>query len=424
MPIHSVEFKLGRADLLFDIFSFSPALAADKSPSVLRDSIEHAINQTLSRDLCYSAWAVVSSKSQWKWVDDDVYSVRITSPNKEVECYKQIYPKFLKAVAKGRKIYDQQIPALNKRRKQLVAEWNKEHPKYPKTVADVPSYFLPPFGLSMANSNAVQLLHYPPAETLTYMDYLYSPTNRRWENLLGYNGYPGAKNTLVETIVDIGPIAAAGGSIGGQLIEPVLDNFHAYAVTMLKALLRHSKSGKTTTPIVAYGSPVGKWLWKHFKRQISAQKVRMIVEDGKPVAPEIGEVFSIKFLGPKGPSTPVLCANHPIKFNYYDSDYKKAEKETKKVEAIEDIDRKSAIVLSQDLIAAGWHAAMSENWQKDPDPMKIRNELFAKWGNHKGAEFKKLFQIFREQVIEFSLSSIPAVNTEAWLEQLEEAMGQ
>jgi hypothetical protein len=50
--------------------------------------------------------------------------------------------------------------------------------------------------------------------------------------------------------------------------------------------------------------------------------------------------------------------------------------------------------------------------------------LFAKWGNHKSAEFKKLFQIFREQVIEFSLESLPSVNTKVWLEQLEEAMGQ
>ncbi len=147
MSVSTISFELGRAVELYDIFSFSPKLAADKSPSSLRDSIEHSINQTILRDGFFSAWAVVSNESRRVWKDDDVYSVRISSPQHDVSAYEVAFPKFLAAIAAGRKIYEAQLPVLAARRKKLVEEWNKLYPDGHYTEADFDCFFLPPFGL-------------------------------------------------------------------------------------------------------------------------------------------------------------------------------------------------------------------------------------------------------------------------------------
>ena len=146
----------------------------------LGDVIGHVFNQTLQRDLFYGAWADV-------WDDDGQYGVKITSPQDDVSAYGDVIPPFLAAAKKGLAKY-----------KELK-------------ITDPDLSFLPPMGLSMVRRKSVQLLHYPPTEAMTYSDYLYSPTNRRWESLLGYNGCDGSQYSLLETIVDAVPIAAPGG---------------------------------------------------------------------------------------------------------------------------------------------------------------------------------------------------------------------
>lgn len=428
---HTVHIELGTAAQLLNAFSFSPGVSA-KSPAVLKDAIEHSINQTLLRDLCYSAWAVVQHQSPWKWEDDDRYSVRITSPHHDISRFEQTLPGFLSAIQLGHDIYESQQDALEKQREKLIEEGNKDRSdtQHQLTKADFESWYLPPFGLSMINTNCIQLLHYPPASTITYMDYLYSPTNRRWENLLGYNDYPGAENSLCETIVDIAPIAASGGARGGALIEPLLENdvFGKYAQTQLKNLLRPSKDGKTTQPIVAYGTPVGVWLARNYGDELKAQKVKMVLgKDGKPKRPQTCAVFTLQLQDKDGPATPVMCANHPIKFNYYDKDFKKAlgappknRQEQKKLS-----DRQSAIVLSQDLIAAGWQGEMAQKWESNTDAdlyKKVALSKIKQWNEHGGTRFNELLEIFREQVDEFSLSDMPEVDTDAWEQLLKESL--
>ena len=431
MTIHHSHIELGTASQLQQVYSFAPGVK-EKKPASLKDAIEHSINQTLLREGFYSAWAVVMHKSRWTWDDDDVYTVKITSPHHGVSGFKKTLTKFINAIRGGYQIYQEQQPALEAQRKKLVEEAHAANPDsdHPLTEADYACYFLPPFGLSMVATDCIQLLHYPPDSTLTYMDYLYSPTNRRWESLLGYNDYPGEKNTRVETIVDIAPIAASGGSRGGKLIEPLLekDVFAPYAKAMLQALLRESKDGKSTQPIVAYGGPVGEWLQKNYGKDLAAQGVEMARDDdGNPLRPEVCQAFVLHFFGDDGPGTPVLCANHPIKFNYYDKDLGHAQHqpEADREAAIKAADKVAADVLSQDLICAGWQARMAQGWYKNTDPdfyKTVRKNMIVQWSNEGGTRFKELLEVFREQVKEFALGSMPEVDGEAWQRTLDEAL--
>jgi hypothetical protein len=430
MTIHHLHIELGTAAQLLPVFSFAPGVA-DKNPALLKDAIEHSINQTLLRDRFYSAWGVVMHKSRYTWDDDDVFTVKVTSPHHDVSGFQRTLGKFINAIRLGHQIYQQQQPALEAQRKKLVAQAHAANPDsdHPLTKADFACYFLPPFGLSMVATDCIQLLHYPPDSTLTYMDYLYSPTNRRWESLLGYNNYPGEKNTLVETIVDIAPIAASGGSRGGQLIQPLLekDVFAPYAKAMLQALLRTSKDGKSTQPIVAYGGPVGAWLQKNYAEKLAAQGVAITSDDDGNLRPEVCEAFVLHFLGEDGPGTPVICANHPIKFNYYDKDLGSAQKLTgaDREAAIKAADKAAGDVLSQDLICAGWQARMAQGWYTNTDPdfyKNVRKTMFAQWSDGTGTRFREMLEVFRVQVKEFALESMPRVNSKAWQRTLDRAL--
>lgn len=118
--------------------------------------------------------------------------------------------------------------------------------------------FLLPFGLAMTNVRSVKLFHFPPNETFYYADYLYSPTNRRWECLLAQNGFDGRDNTLVERIVGVVPIAAAGGAM--EEIAPYNFDFLDYGQKQLPTFLAAGKP--VTPPVVAYGGPARDCLWK------------------------------------------------------------------------------------------------------------------------------------------------------------------
>jgi len=337
MSSNSVTFPIGTESDLTPLFAYQPTGVP------LWDGIGHTINQTLLRDLFYGAWAQAwLKKSKPTPKPTDQYQVTITSPNADhdVTAYATQIPAFIAAVSTGIGIY------------------NTNKSKLPSTGVS----FLPPFGLSMLNTGSIQLLHYPPSETLNYMDYLYSPTNRRWENLLGYNAYPGAQNSLVETIVDVIPIAAAGGTDGSKALIPVQDAFVPYVQEMLNVYLRRSPGGTATQPVVAYGGPVMSFLEDNFKQS-----------NLRPLS-----LISLQLLT-GGPATPVLCANHPSEFLYYKSSQEKEFTE----------------ILVQDLTAAGWQTKMSQN--PDADPKQTLQDVSTYWGQNPNL----VDQIFAEQVAEF-----------------------
>lgn len=329
MSSNSVTFPIGTESDLTPLFAYSPLS--------LREGIEHTLNQTLLRDLFYGSWAQA-------WLDkkSGQYQVQISSPNADHDftAYSSKIPAFIATASTGFGIY------------------NANKSKLPATGFS----FLPPFGLSMVNTRSIQLLHYPPSETMDFMDYLYSPTNRRWENLLAYNAYPGARNTLVETIVDLIPIAAAGGSAGSTALEAVQDAFVTYVQEMLNVYLRPSPGGTATQPIVAYGGPVISYLETNFDQSEL----------------DVLSLISLQLL-PGGPATPVLCANHPSRFLYYQPGQQKEFTE----------------MLVQDLTAAGWQAKMSQN--PDRDPAKTLQAVSQYWEKNS----KLVDQIFAEQVAEF-----------------------
>lgn len=363
---HAVSFDLGEETTLAPLYPYIPAGAT------LADCINHSINQTLLRDLQFGAWAYVSvvpqtktDKKTGKTIENKIYRVRIISPDlkADVSRYATLIPAYLKAAGLALRLFYQGMAKAN---------------PIPTGVS-----FLTPFGLAMMNTQSIQLLHYPPSETLNYMDYLYSPTNRRWENLLGCNSFPGARNTLLETIVDLLPVAANGGAAGAAAIEPFGTMFKPYVDQMLNVLLRSTPNKKATQPIVAYGGPVMNYLQTTYKpkdlsRSITGNK-------GPNLAPL--SLISLPLLK-GGPQTAVLCANHPAQFMYYNPKMKN------------DPDQGYAHfrnVLQQDLIAAGWQSEMSQH--PEAKPLEVLQKVHAKWTARKNQD--RVDAIFDEQVAEF-----------------------
>ncbi len=301
------------------------------------DFIGHTLNQTLQRDMFFGSWADV-------FTDNGEFGVKITSPGDDVSSYCELIPAYFAAAKTAYSIFEK------------------------AGITDPKLHFLLPFGLCMARTQSIQLLHFPPTECLTYMDYLYSPTNRRWESLLGYSGYDGTRNTRVERIVDVVPIAAPGGDSTG--ISPYNNVFASYGKEMLKALLSPDQTGKATQPVVAYGGPVRDWLESTFPDQIREQ-----IPKGKL---DVLSVVSLPLYDDKTP-TPVLCANHPSMYFYLiKKPYENREK-----------------IMKQDLVAAGWQTKMSRN--RDADPISTRDELKTYWDS----ESDKLKNIIESQDTEF-----------------------
>ena len=221
-----VAISLGSdEDELEQLFSYD----SDESDSGLQltDVIGHWFNQTLIRANFYGAWAEAWYPSPKSGVTD--FGIKLTSPTDDVSAYGGIIPKFLAAGRAGLEL------------------WNSiENP--PEGL-----FFQLPLGLSMANTRAIQLLHYPPITVRQYMNYLYSPTNRRCESLLCFHHYPGPDLRLVETITDLVPIAADGGNAGAKQVDSYNATFVVYDRKMLAARLRDP----STRQVVAYGGARG-----------------------------------------------------------------------------------------------------------------------------------------------------------------------
>jgi hypothetical protein len=402
----SVSFVLGDDTSLPSLFPYVPSAAT------LADCIQHTINETLSRDLQYGAWAHVAAKPD-AVTKLHSYHVTITSPDPkaDVRPYQTLLQGFVAAAGRALALYYQGM--------------GRPVPT-PMNVS-----FLPPFGLAMLNTASIQLLHYPPSETKNYADYLYSPTNRRWESLLGYNGHPGAQYTLLETIVDLLPIAADGGASGAAALKcfdpqkgakspPV---FQPYVEEMLRLILRPTSSATATQPVVAYGGPVMNFLAAAYPESRD-QATEVTGNRG----PELWPLSLIQVPFVKGgPPTWILCANHPAQFMYYspstaapgDAASDTAPSVASKIPfapkaklvasanpkllpegaaPASNNDRAHFMkVLQQDLVAAGWQSQMSRT--PDADAVATLKAQYDKWFTH--ADRDLLNSIFDQQVQQF-----------------------
>jgi hypothetical protein len=326
---NKVEITLeGTKEQLSKIFSYSEDRYEVKDGqgkecqlTTLSSYIAHYFDQTLQRDHHEGAWSQVLLNKNGEYV------LKMYCENADLSPYEQKVPAMLKVAQVGVEIFE----------KKVVGD-----------LAACPIEFLLPFGLSLANTKSVQLLHYPPLETLVYQDYLYSPTNRRWENLLGFNVKKLTNFSELETIVDIVPLAAPGDD--GKDLAKFTSTFTDYIKEMLKVTL--TATSKKTQPLVAYGSPVRDWLTGAFGDQITVKL-------------EVLTFLSLKMLDDDS-LTPVLCANHPSQYLYMTDQGPSASK---------------TLVMTQDLIAAGWQVKMADNPQLDPQ--QVLNEVTSYWDNNK-----------------------------------------
>ncbi len=351
----SIDIGLGYEQDIAGLFQFG-----EDGPCLV-DAITFVFSQTLQRDMFFGSWAQAYRNGNGE------YRLKITSPNDDVSAYEQLIPKYIEAGKQAMASYYENVPYS------VREGWD----------------FLLPFGLAMANVKSIQLLHFPPLETFTYKDYLYSPTNRRWECLLAQNNFNGTNNTPVERIIDVAPIAAPGGA--GKELTDYNQDFIPYAKAQLTNFLRplEETNNELTQPVVAYGGPVHKWLKQAFKLKAT---------------PKTLEIVKLNILEGEGaPCTWVLCANHPSEY-LYDTNI-----------PLEDAHKRNGNypspieVMCQDLVAAGWQAHMSEN--PGDDPYKTLADMKTHWGWD--AETKKvkkdkedaLLAIMKEQNLAFNLDN-------------------
>ena len=333
----TIEIKLGPWDEMADLFSWDAGSGVD-----VRDLIAHGINQTMQRDGLLGSWADVYRDK------GDTLSVKLSAPFEQVKGYAKMLPAFVNAARTGYSAY-------------------MEHRA---TILQGKLIFYLPVGLPMLATRSVQLLHYPPYEARTYSDYLYSPTNRRWESLLGYNDYDPAGVTLLERICDAVPLAGPGSD--ATVINEVEKYFIPYGKAMLAALL--DQSGPRTQPVVAYGGPAHGWLKSAFPTQVK----RM---------PTLFSVLELR-VGAGKALTPVLCANHPSEFLFFTEHNAKWAFE----------------ITMQDLIAARWQAHMAEH--RDADPVKVLQEAKARWEGDR----KRVQEIVEAQKAEFGYAKDSPAN--------------
>lgn len=360
----SIDIKLGYESEISGLFKFG-----EYGPT-LTEAITFIFSQTLQRDMFFGAWAQAYING------DGEYRLKITSPCDDISTYKELIPKYIEAGKKALKTYN--LSVLD---------------SAPKTWE-----FLLPFGLAMVNVKSIQLLHFPPLETFTYKDYLYSPTNRRWECLLNQNDFNSINNTSVERIIDIAPIAAPGGA--GKELTNYNSLFVSYAKSQLNNFLRPQEVTKNTftQPVIAYGAPVRLWLENNYQSQLKSLKTSLPLRTL--------QIIKLNMLE-EDPTimTWVLCANHPSEYLYDTSiSLQDATKKNGKYPAPID-------VICQDLIAAGWQAHMSEH--PGDDPYKTLHDMEERWGwdpqsntvKKEKENIDRLLKIMKEQNLEFSLDN-------------------
>ncbi len=295
---YSVTVPLGNTQTLTTLYSYPNGQPQTQS---LAQTIEHYLNQRLSRDL-------ISQPSVSVILNGSDYSAVISGDSKTVDDYSLQLTTFL---ANG------QLAAKAVQDLKTAGKWDAKDWRF----------FLP-LGLSIVNQRSVQLLHFPPDYSLPDQDYLNSKTSQRWEQLLTLNNVPQQDVTLYESILDVAPIAAPA-SAGGTLSD-TYSYFEPYVLKMLPLLLDLDEGATKALPIVAYGGPVRDWVTSHYK--LTGFGVNTYTQI--PVSQGTGFV-----------NAPILGANHPSYIWY-----------------AKDQGRDYALkVMEQDLISACWQASMGSN---------------------------------------------------------------
>ncbi|WP_409420712.1 hypothetical protein ABHF91_13110 [Pseudaeromonas sp. ZJS20] len=208
--------------------------------------------------------------------------------------------------------------------------------------------FFLPHGMALENHRSVELLHFPPDDSLMQaQDYLKSKTTDRWAALLTLNGVPPEQTSAYQTIVDLAPVAAPANA--GSKLSPTYTAFTPYVKGMIHQWSQTKQSAQSY-PMVAFGQPVRQWLAQAYGQQFQY------------AGAATGKAFATLDLGALdvgGRSVAVLGANHPSQIWYaadpdeYGGDSVKA-------------DKIGIQVMGQDLVAACWQAGMGDNPAMDP----------------------------------------------------------
>ncbi|MDM5277130.1 hypothetical protein QUF95_07035 [Paenibacillus silvae] len=212
--------------------------------------------------------------------------------------------------------------------------------------------FFLPHGVAMLKHKTVQLLHFPPDYVLERdQDYLKANTTKRWSSLLVENNVSPNDTDSYQNIIDIAPIAAP--SSDGRNLDGVYDYYNEYILALLKLWLPLGHN--LSRPMVAFGSPVKKWIKNQFDETLN--------------------VLSLKNLNiSENLITPTLGANHPS-FIYNATDRLKDNPDT----PINEVLQVLMEIMKEDLIAAAWQARMGIN--PTADPQIILNECIDLWSN-------------------------------------------
>jgi len=199
--------------------------------------------------------------------------------------------------------------------------------------------FMLPVGLAMMNHRCVELLHFPPEYVLERdRDYLLANTIIRWGECLTLNGADAGNIDQYQTTIDIAPIGASSNA--GSAIEAALGDYSDYSSYISALLLAWTAAAQGAKPLVAFGSPVRKWL-------------RQAYRPGQPAL----RVLDAGLITVSGKNIPFAIANHPS-FFYNVIEDKNTVPPPNYAQLAE--------IMRQDLVAARWQVLMSANPQLDP----------------------------------------------------------
>jgi len=199
--------------------------------------------------------------------------------------------------------------------------------------------FMLPVGLAMVNHRCVELLHFPPEYVLERdRDYLLANTIIRWGECLVLNGADSYLIDQYQTTIDIAPVGASSNA--GSAIEEALGDYSDYSSYINTLLFDWTQTQNGAKPLVAFGSPVRRWLHQTY---LSDQTSLRVLDAG---------VVTIS-----GRNVPFAIANHPSFFYNVIED-----KGTIPPPNYDQL----AEIMRQDLIVARWQVLMSENPVSNP----------------------------------------------------------
>ncbi|MCD8547981.1 MAG: hypothetical protein LRY38_06065 [Aeromonadaceae bacterium] len=236
--------------------------------------------------------------------------------------------------------------------------------------------FFLPHGMALANHYSVQLLHFPPDDSLMKaQDYLESKTTDRWAALLNLNGVPKEQTPAYQTIIDLAPVAAPA-NVGSKL-APTYAAFTPYVKGMIALWSQAAQTGQSY-PMVAFGQPVRQWLVQSYGAQFQYAGAAK------------GKAFATLDLGTLelgGRQVAVLGANHPSQI-WYAADPDEYGGDTGKA------DKVGIQVMGQDLVASCWQAEMGAKLGTDPAAQLLQCQQ--RWPAGSTAVCEQFYQSIRQ----------------------------